>query len=76
MFRMIVLLIYLCIMPLTTWSDEPDTDSLQYWPQWRGPLATGEAPSDGTKKPTSAGRFPCPDWDMPLLLCGETVSSF
>ncbi|MFC1560886.1 PQQ-binding-like beta-propeller repeat protein [Candidatus Latescibacterota bacterium] len=44
MFHVIALLISLCIMPLSICSAEQNTDSSQYWPQWRGPLVTGEAP--------------------------------
>jgi len=28
----------------TAWATEPEIDSEHYWPQWRGSLATGEAP--------------------------------
>jgi len=44
MYRVIILLITLCIMPSPLWSVEPDADSSHYWPQWRGPLGTGAAP--------------------------------
>jgi len=39
--RWFPLLVLLCH---TTWAAEPENDSMHFWPQWRGPLATGEAP--------------------------------
>ncbi len=39
--RWLVLVILLCPV---AWATEPGTDSEHYWPQWRGPLASGVAP--------------------------------
>ena len=43
--RVMVLLITLCVVPLSIWAAESDIDSLWQWYQWRGPLGTGAAPS-------------------------------
>ncbi len=45
MYRVMVLLITLCIMPLSLWAAESATDESLYWSQWRGPLGTGAAPA-------------------------------
>ena len=44
MCRLMALLLFFHILPLSLWSAEPDPELLRNWPLWRGPLATGEAP--------------------------------
>ncbi|MFC1489587.1 PQQ-binding-like beta-propeller repeat protein [Candidatus Latescibacterota bacterium] len=45
MYRAIVLLLILCIIPLSLQAAEPEIDASLNWPQWRGPLGTGAAPT-------------------------------
>ncbi len=44
MTRKMVLMISLCIILLMFRYAEPNANETQYWPQWRGPTATGSAP--------------------------------
>lgn len=48
--RTAILAIACCTMIALTWSIDAATDTQRYWPQWRGPLASGEAP--GSEPPT------------------------
>jgi len=45
MYRVMILLISSFIVSLPLWSTEPNADAVHYWPQWRGPLGTGAAPT-------------------------------
>ena len=37
-------LVLVILLYTSAWATEPEIDSEHYWPQWRGPLATGVAP--------------------------------
>ena len=39
-----LLMVHICLMCAVSWAKEPETEHDRFWPQWRGPLATGEAP--------------------------------
>jgi len=43
--RIVIVLFTLCLVGLPLQAAEPETSGLAYWPQWRGPLGTGAAPS-------------------------------
>jgi len=42
--RITSLIIFFCIVSTLVWATETPSDFKRYWPQWRGPLATGVAP--------------------------------
>ena len=56
-----------------------DPSSDRFWPQWRGPLATGVAPladpplRPGAKPRTSSGKLPFPAKAIPRPLSGATA---
>ena len=42
--RTITIILCLCVISTFAWGSEVPSDSQRYWPQWRGPLASGIAP--------------------------------
>ncbi|MFQ5907168.1 MAG: PQQ-binding-like beta-propeller repeat protein, partial [bacterium] len=42
--RIAVVIACFCILSTLAWGTEPSSDFKGYWPQWRGPQATGVAP--------------------------------
>ena len=42
--KSILLLLIVLIFSSISWKSNPIDDDEKYWPQWRGPLATGESP--------------------------------
>jgi len=39
-----LIIISVCLLYVHPLASQPVSESMHYWPQWRGPLATGEAP--------------------------------